>query len=75
MAPPIPPRRWARCRPGFTSEQVALGGRIYRGVERAGTCSGSPTGRTAKGTAVAPPPLTGTGLAVGRRIGRIPSPR
>ncbi len=43
--------------PGFTSEQVALGSRIYRGVERSGTCSGC-HGPDGKGTAVAPP-LTG----------------
>jgi glucose/arabinose dehydrogenase/cytochrome c553 len=26
--------------PGFTAEQVALGSRIYRGIERSGTCQG-----------------------------------
>jgi glucose/arabinose dehydrogenase len=43
--------------PGYTSEQVALGGRIYHGVERSGTCSGC-HGPDGKGTAVGPA-LTG----------------
>ncbi len=43
--------------PGYTAEQVALGGRIYRGVERSGTCSGC-HGPDGQGTAVAPK-LTG----------------
>jgi glucose/arabinose dehydrogenase len=38
---------------GFTSEQVALGDRIYRGIERAGTCQGC-HGPAGAGTAVGP---------------------
>lgn len=43
--------------PGFTSEQVALGSRIYRGVERSGTCQGC-HGPDGKGSTIGPP-LTG----------------
>lgn len=42
---------------GYSSEQVALGSRIYRGVERSGTCAGC-HGPDGKGTAVGPK-LTG----------------
>lgn len=46
--------------PGYTAEQAALGSRIYRGVERSGTCSGC-HGPDGQGSAVAPP-LTGPGF-------------
>src|SRR5690606_38159481 len=42
---------------GFTAEQVALGERIYRGIERAGTCAGC-HGPDGKGSALGPA-LTG----------------
>jgi len=42
---------------GFTAEQVALGERIYRGIERSGTCAGC-HGPDGKGSALGPA-LTG----------------
>ncbi len=43
--------------PGFTAAQVALGDRIYHGLERGGTCAGC-HGADARGSTVGPP-LTG----------------
>lgn len=43
--------------PGFTAEQVALGSRIYRGLERSGTCQGC-HGPDGKGSTLGPA-LTG----------------
>lgn len=42
--------------PGFTAAQVALGNRIYHGLERGGTCAGC-HGADAKGSTVGPPLL------------------